>query len=194
MSAWLHDATAWTLALALCVPGFAGRPGRAMAVLAVLAAVLHVPVGEVDLLTVLRGVSGSPSVVTLVLLGALFAARCGAHRVFAPGEALLVAGLAALTGALFYPPALGLGPVDPYAWGYGEGSFTLAVGGVSAVAWLAGRRVLALALVAALAAWRLGWLESSNLWDYLIDVPLAAGSLVALVVAGVARLRAPSRA
>lgn len=195
MSVAIYDAAGWTLALALCVPALRGRPLRALAALAVVGVLLHLPAAGVSALALLRGAFGSPSVTTVALLAALFVARVTGCRVFAPGEAISIAVLATVTGVVFYPPALGLGPVDPYAWGY---SGTGLVAGASLLALLAGalgRWVLAAGLSLALAGWRLGLLESPNLWDYLVDPMLALGSLVALVALGIGRaLRHPARA
>jgi hypothetical protein len=189
VSAAAFDAAAWALAFALCVPGLAGRPARAGAALVVTVVLLHLPVAGVTPLAVLRGVFATPAVTTVAVLAALFVGRYGRRSLFVPGEALLVAGFAATVGLLFYPLALGVGPVDPYAWGYGGAGPALAAGALALGCGLSGRWVLAAALVLALMAWRLQGLESSNLWDYLIDPLLAVGGLVALLVAGLSHIR-----
>ncbi|MDR2032602.1 MAG: hypothetical protein LBP86_10225 [Azoarcus sp.] len=100
---------------------------------------------------------------------------------FAPGERLWLPRLITITALLFYPPALGLGPVDPYAWGYGgAAALPLLVGALALAAWLGGWRTSALALAAALAAWRMHLLDSANLWDYLLDPLLALGAIGSL--------------
>lgn len=195
MSVAIFDAAGWTLALALCVPAVHGRPFRALVALAVVALLLHLPAAGVSTIALLRGAFGSPSVMTVVLLAAFFVARATGRRLFAPGEAVSTAALAAVTGVLFYPPALGLGPVDPYAWGYGGTGLVAVTALLTLLAGALGRWVLAAGLTLALAGWRMGLLESPNLWDYLIDPMLAIGGLIALVVLGVGRaLRRPARA
>lgn len=92
------------------------------------------------------------------------------NAVFVHGERIWLPRLIAMTALFFYPAALGLGPLDPYAWGYGEAlALPLAVGALALAAWLAGWRMSALMLAAALAAWRAQMLDSANLWDYLLD-------------------------
>lgn len=182
MIATVFDTLGWALALALCVPGLAGRPRVAVAVLVAAALAISIPVADTSLIAALRGLFAGLSVATVVVLAALFAARVRCGGVFARGERGLIALLAAVTGVLFYPPVLGLGPVDPYAWGYGGLILPLLAGAAALLAWMAGVRVLALALVLALPAWRLHLLASPNLWDYLIDPMLALGALGALIV------------
>lgn len=189
----LFDSLAWACAFALCVPGLRGRPGAAAAVVLAVATLLWVPFGGTSLLAVLSGAVGAASVATVATLAALLCARCAGECVFPRSERVLVAALAAVTGPLFYPPALGLGAVDPYAWGYGGAAMPLAVGAVALAAAAARRWVIATALAAALAMWRLQLLESSNLWDYLIDPLLASGGLVWLI-AGAGRAKAAKRA
>ncbi|MDR0715986.1 MAG: hypothetical protein LBF50_01045 [Azoarcus sp.] len=99
--------------------------------------------------------------------------------VFVHGERIWLPRLIIVVALLFYPAALGLGPLDPYAWGYSEAlPLPLAVGALALAAWLGGWRMSALTLTAALAAWRAHVLDSSNLWDYLLDPVLAAMLLV----------------
>lgn len=178
----LFDSLVWACAFALCVPGLRRRPAHAAVAVSAFATLLWLPVGGISLLAVLRGAAGAASVTTAATLAALLCARCACECVFPRGERVLVAALAAVAGLLFYPPALGLGAVDPYAWGYGGAAMPLAVGAVALAAAAAGRWAIAGALTAALAMWRLQLLESTNLWDYLIDPLLALGGLLWLVV------------
>jgi len=131
-----------------------------------------------------RAVLAEPSLglVGIALLGA-------AHRLagipVAESRWALHGALGVLALAL-YPLALGLGWVDPYAWGYGPGlPLALAVG-VAGLVWVPRARVVAGVGLAALAVHRAGWAESDNLWDVLID-PVAA------LLAGVGIVRAVLR-
>lgn len=189
MIAPLLDTLVWSLALALCLPSAGLRAARVWLAPAAIAALLWIPLGEGSAIAALRGAFASPSIVTLVLVAALTARRAG-WPVLRQGEAGLIGALAGVVGVCFYPPALGLGPVDPYAWGYGGPILPLAAGLVALLAGVAGRWVLAAGLGGALVAWRAGMLVSPNLWDYLLDPLLALGGLVA---AGVCALRESSR-
>ena len=182
MIATVFDTLGWALAFSLCVPGLGGRPVRAVAALLGIALAISVPLADSSLIGALRGLFAGLSVATQVVLTALFVARVKRGGVFAGGERVSIAVLATAVGALFYPLALGLGPVDPYAWGYAGATLATIAGGVGLLAWLAGLRMLALCIVLALPAWRLQLLASPNLWDYLIDPLLAIGALIALIL------------
>ena len=71
-------------------------------------------------------------------------------------------------GLLLYPLALGIGPLDPYVAGWRSPGVGVAAAGLGA-ALLLRRDRFGLALLAAGAAWRIGLLESTNAWDYLLD-------------------------
>ncbi len=74
----------------------------------------------------------------------------------------------AVASVALYPAALGWGPVDPYAWGWGNPAF---VGVVCAVigALIVMDQPFGLALLLGLAGWGLGGQGPDNLWDWLID-------------------------
>jgi hypothetical protein len=132
--------------------------------LAAAGALLHLPVAGVSLLAILRGTLGDLSIVTLVLLAVLFLRGL---RPSLPHTRCL-----ALAGLVFFALSFGLLPIDPYAWGYASAALPCLTGGLAFLLWLRGGRVLSIALLAALAGWRLHWLDSTNLWDYLLDAPL----------------------
>ena len=78
--------------------------------------------------------------------------------------------LAVASAALFlYPLALGWGDWDPYRLGWGAPGFWSALLIFSLICWFRGLRLLPLLVALALLAWTVGLLESTNLWDYLID-------------------------
>jgi hypothetical protein len=82
-------------------------------------------------------------------------------------------------GATLYPMALGLGRWDPYAAGWGfSWLFVLAFCVTSLL--LVMKNPFAAVLVAAILAYNLRLLESTNLWDYLVDPLLVIVSCVGL--------------
>ena len=92
---------------------------------------------------------------------------------------LVVVGTSAL---LLYPTALGWGDWDAYRLGWGSWwlfSALLAISGFSV--WM-GLRVLPVLIALALLGWRVGLMESGNLWDYLLDPWLSAFALGYVVV------------
>ena len=79
----------------------------------------------------------------------------------------------ALLALLFYPMSLGISMFDPYQLGYGTLSLIAALSVMAAVALWMLWHLIAVVVILALLTWSVGWYESANLWDYLID-PVAA--------------------
>ncbi|MDR1063907.1 MAG: hypothetical protein LBL48_08275 [Azoarcus sp.] len=154
-----------TLILARCAPWLRARPERMTIALAAVCALLYLPVAGVSLLAVLRGALGDLSIVTLVFLLSILFLR-------GPRPLLPHAGFFALMGLAFFFLSFGLLPLDLYALGYASAVLPCLTGGLAFLLWLRGWIAPSLALLAALAGWRLHWLDSTNLWDYLLDVPL----------------------
>jgi hypothetical protein len=82
-------------------------------------------------------------------------------------------------GAFLYPMALGLGRWDPYGAGWGFSWLFVLLLGVTLVL-LAMKNRFAVVLMGVMAAYNLGLLESTNLWDYLVDPVLVIVSLIGL--------------
>jgi hypothetical protein len=158
-----------TLLFVRCAPGLRDRPGRRTMALAAVCALLHLPVAGISLLMILRGALGDLSIVTLIFLSILF--------LQGPRPLLPHAGLFALMGLAFFFLSFGLLPLDLYALGYASAVLPCLTGGLAFLLWLRGWIAPSLALLAALAGWRLHWLDSTNLWDYLLDAPLVIVAL-----------------
>ncbi|MBU0622061.1 MAG: hypothetical protein KJ795_09455 [Gammaproteobacteria bacterium] len=177
-------ALVWML-MSLRLPVAARYAGwrRVLFVVAVYGAVM-LPVFGLSLAGVLRGMVGDLSITSVMLLGMALYRRLMRTSVPAqsPGHdryALLLF-LAALA-LLLYPFALGLGYVDPYRSGYDSIALILMLSALALWAALRKLVLLPLAVALALSAWSLGWYESTNLWDYLIDAPLALYALGAVI-------------
>lgn len=128
---------------------------------------------ELPLVAYIRGFTGDLSVVlTLLLWSSLLPAKKPTPIAFKFAVAIIAIG--------FYPFALGLGMIDPYAWGYGSLAFLIAVLFFALVCglanWSKGVWIIALAII----AWAGHWHESANLWDYLLDPFLAIWAIVGL--------------
>jgi len=128
---------------------------------------------ELPLSAYVRGVTGDLSVVTMLLL---WSAVLPSAKKTPLGFKVPLA----LIAMVFYPFALGLGMIDPYAWGYGSISFLIAVVLFAVicglVGWVKGVWILSFAII----AWAAHWHESANLWDYLLDPFLAIWALFAI--------------
>ena len=129
---------------------------------------------ELPLAAYVRGVTGDLSIVSILLLWSTLLPASKANPI---GFKLFIA----LVAILFYPLALGLGMMDPYAWGYGSITFLIAailLAIVSGIAgWTKGVWIISIAII----AWAAHWHESANLWDYLLDPLLAIWALVATI-------------
>ncbi len=167
--------------LLLRVPRIAVLPPLRRAGLLIAAVALaSVPLWGVSLAGFVRGISGDLSMTTVAfLLLALLHAFLGQPLVDERNRigALQVVALAAL---LFYPLALGLGMFDPYRLGYGSLWLVAALLALAAWASLRQSTLLAICIALAVAAWSVGWYESTNLWDYLLDPWLALYAFAAL--------------
>jgi hypothetical protein len=140
---------------------------------------------ELPLAAYVRGVTGDLSIVTLLLLwtSALLSAR---------PTPILFKFVIVLLALSFYPFALGLGMIDPYAWGYGSIAFFIGVLTFALVCgllnWVKGVWIIAIAII----AWAAHWHESANLWDYLLDPFLVIWAL--LVPLGILNRRRKEKA
>lgn len=182
-------ALVWML-LALRLPLVArlAPPKRWLVVLIVYGAVL-LPVFGLSLAGFLRGMVGDLSLPSVLLLVAALGARLrqlpGGDRavwwsVRERGALLLFISVSAW---LLYPFALGIGTLDPYRSGFGGVGLLVMLALLSLWAMRRGSYLLPAACSLAVLAWSIGWYESTNLWDYLIDVPLAIYAIVQTVKA-----------
>jgi hypothetical protein len=161
-----------------------------------------IPFGGLSAAEFVRGISGDLSVTSLVLL-ALFLvlprplsggrANMGAETLLyhranlrpsrppARGKLLILIVIAALA---LYPFALGVSAFDPYRLGFGNLWFIAGLLIVVSAAWFRQYTLIAMSISLAVLAWSVGWYESNNLWNYLLDPWLAIYSCGALVKKG----------
>ena len=145
------------------------------------AAVAMAPLGGIPLAGYVRGVTGDLSVPTLALLAAVLAARFAPRPLLAPDDRGALYAWAAAVGLVLYPLTLGLTVWDPYALGY-RPRLLLVVTAALVIAWWRRRRGAALVLAAGVAAFGTGLMESTNLWDYLVDPGVAVWAAAVIVV------------
>ena len=137
--------------------------------------ILFWPFGmNLPLVAYVRGLTGDLSIVlTLLLWSSLLPANKPAPIVFKFAVAIIA--------LCFYPFALGLGMIDPYAWGYGSIAFLIGVLFFALVCGLAGWTKGIWIIAIAILAWTAHWHESANLWDYLLDPFLAIWAICACI-------------
>lgn len=142
---------------------------RRWGVLLAAGVIFSIPVLGLSLSGLVRGISADLSVPTLVLLAlALLRTMSGLQLAGAQARREMLAAIA-LCGLLFYPLALGVSVFDPYRLGYGNVWFLIVLSGIAVWSSLRNSLMLAWCMALAVVAWVIGWYESNNLWDYLID-------------------------
>ena len=130
---------------------------------------------ELPLAAYVRGFTGELSITSMLLLWTAY---------FSPKEIHVPAamkGWIAIVALAFYPLALGVSMLDPYAWGYGSIALLAGVLITAFIAWLAGTNRIAIILAVAILAWAAGWHESANLWDYILDPFLGIWAIASLI-------------
>ena len=168
-----------------CLP----RSMRAGLTLLVACSVLLVPANGLIVAGYVRGFFGDFSIVSWMVMLAAVVRRAGGPVLLDTADRQRLWWLAAFGGAVLYPMTAGLTVFDPYALGYQP--LILVVALVPIMLWLALIRSRLLWVLAfAVFAFDLHLLESSNLWDYLLDFWLtlyAWGWVIAQVLRLLAR-------
>lgn len=166
------------------------RPGPGWWVLGCFV-LLCLPAGAAQLPVVayIRGVSSDFSI-TLVMLACIGLAQGLFGFVFAEKREYRAIFVAVAGAAVFlYPLALGWGDWDAYRPGWGSAAMWAVLLGVCVLAWVMGLMLLPLLIALALLAWTAGLLESTNLWDYLLDPWLVIVSFFQCASCGIGRLK-----
>lgn len=125
----------------------------------------------------LRGYVGDLSVTTWVVLGVILPGK--SKSLVSQRHDLLV--LVAVTALIFYPLALGLGLFDPYRLGFGHIGFMVSLLLLSLWCVYQQKNLIVWSICLALLAWTVGWSESNNMWDYLIDPWLSIYAVGAMI-------------
>jgi hypothetical protein len=175
-------ASAMTAAL-LPLPGIARLPKSYLAILlGAVFVLLLIPFTDMPVAAYVRGATGDLSITTLVLLWCALLKpwfNFGRTDTRSRYKFLMLVALAALA---LYPMALGVGAFDPYRLGYGDSLFVSALLLITLVAWFWKHPLIALCIALATIAWSIGWYESGNLWDYLLDPFVSVYALAAVMI------------
>jgi len=169
MTGLASSAVAMTAAVFL-LPGVTRMPKPSLALLGSAVAVVSlVPCGVLPLAAYVRGVIGDLSITSLVLLTLVISRTLFGWPPSNNKAKLALQALIALAALGLYPLALGIGYFDPYRLGYGNLWFVSALLLVALAAYSRRLTVMALSIALAVFAWGIGWYESTNIWDYLLD-------------------------
>ena len=201
--AWLppSDALAVFAAVWLMLLGFGGRfmplPASVALRLAIAAAamgVMLVPIKELQLWNWVFSYYPNPSLPILGLLIAQRSPRFIGVTIFQSADWWATWIFGAVVGSLVYlqPLIFGRG-IDFHYWGW-HSNYAAAALALTAIVFLARGNRFGVLLVAALVAFALGALESTNCWDYVVDPIYWLASVVVIVrrgaIAGRARRQA----
>ncbi len=167
-----------------------------------------VPFGGISVAELLRGVTGDIAVTTF-LMCVVALTRCLSRRGNPNAQAAvripwlfaffggtltgLFAGVLAV-GCVFYPMTVGFSLIDPYAWGYSPHWMLLGCLLMTVAFEFAGQRTAANLILVPVGAYALRLMESTNLWDYLLDPILFLACFVGCIVKAVVRLPSSRRA
>jgi hypothetical protein len=155
---------------------------RIIVVVVLLFMGLFLPVYGLSIAQWLRSALGDLSVLSLAMFSNILAQRLFNFNLLGhSAKNSLLLGVA-LVGMVFYPFALGVSAFDPYQLGYSPLLMSALLFLASVIAWLRSKRDLAIILLLPLLAYNLHLLESSNLWDYLLDPILLIYALVQCLV------------
>lgn len=129
----------------------------------------------------IRVLCGDLSITGLIVLTAIIWRRLRDNE--APPSAMLLgtAMAIALVSVVFYPTSLGLTFFDLYAYGYAPVVLSPALFVLFAWSLWRGYQLPALILGAGFVAYSLNFLDSDNLWDYVLD-PVVAIYAISLVI------------
>ena len=148
-------------------------PKGAMVGMVLIAAIGMFPYDDSDLAGWLLGFTDHLSIATLMLL---FAAILPAFEINIERrrfECTLAYLVWVIGGLWLYPANLGIGEAgDPYLLGY-SALMAWIVLALALSLWILRQRLIAMSMGLAVLAWKLHFLDSENLWDYLIDPWLA---------------------
>ncbi len=145
--------------------------------------ILWIPVGaaQLPIIAYIRGVSSDLSVTLVVLAAMDLIHRVSGTREVADRERFAVRVAVAVAALFLYPLALGWGDWDAYRSGWTPVGMGVVLLVVSLLCWARGLQLLPALVGMAMLAWAAGILESSNLWDYLIDPWLATFALLSVL-------------
>jgi hypothetical protein len=177
------------------VCGFTSSARSAKWVTAICFVVLWCPVGaaRLPLVAYVRGISSDLSI-TLVALACLnLRQRLGGLAAVDLRERMAVSAMVAVAALFLYPLALGWGDWDVYRAGWSAPGMWVGLLILTLFCWAQGLRLVPILVALALLAWCFGILESSNLWDYLMDPWLAFVALFQCMKWGAGQLLARFR-
>jgi hypothetical protein len=151
-----------------------------------------IPINQITTTGYIRGVTGDISLVSLCWLFTAFVSKVTGKSLVSQQQRTLNVIAMGVLALVLYPATLGLVQTDPYVWGYQANNMLIALAIIAIAMWLAGNYHLTLWLSLAVLGFAFKIMESTNLWDYIIDAWLGIFVISAVIKKLVHRLR-PAR-
>jgi len=169
----------------------AARIKKSYLILLTLAVVFVVsfPFGALPSAAYLRGIIGDLSITSVILLALALLKVLFGWRLFNDQKKWLLQSVIAISAAIFYPLTLGISYFDPYRLGFGNLWFLITLFILTLAAFYKRYFLLAFCITLAVLTWSVGWYESTNLWNYLLDPFVAVYAIGALIWRGGGMLR-----
>jgi hypothetical protein len=157
--------------------------GRSLVFSVVVALFALIPFGEGDsLAAAMRGLWGDPSITSLPFLALAMLDKTP----MSVRHGWRLPACVAVIGIALYLSMLGPWNIDLYRLGYQPGWLVGVLGMAAIIAWWRRNALYLWLLAIDLLVWQAGWLESTNLWDYLLD-PLLVFVMFALAIRNIRR-------
>jgi hypothetical protein len=128
-----------------------------------------VPIGPLPLAAYLRGILGDPSIVTVALLVRILLQPVAGLAPIDVRNRRALQILAAVAGLALYPPGLLGSRFDLYRIGYAHPGFLGVLLFLALGTWFVKLDLITLCVGLAVLAYGMGWQESNNVWDYVLD-------------------------
>ena len=147
--------------------------------------VFWIPVGVSHLprLAYVRGISSDLSMTLVALACLALGQRLFGLPSLPRRNEIALSGVIVMAAVVLYPTALGWGNWDAYRLGWGSFYLLGVLLALAIIFLFNGLRLLPALVGLALLAWVAGLMESTNLWDYVIDPWLAVGATIQCITA-----------
>lgn len=182
MIAWFYPILLWglvaSLLVALAQKCIADRGPRWLPLFG--AAAVLIPFQGIPIGRFLHGLTFGFSLPSFALILHVIGSAHIGRPLFSKSTHITMCVVGTVFGATLYPTALGLGTFDIYALGWTSDKLTMFLIFFTAVLiWT--NNTFGYVLILSAAAWQIGLLESTNIWDYLVDPVYFLSSIAGLV-------------
>ncbi len=147
-----------------------------------VACLVFVPINDLPVAGYIRGLLGDLSITTLILLFTASMSALFDREFHKPKNFFLFMLLVLTVGLFLYPFSLRFTYFDPYALGYSSKTFLVFFFAVALTAWYFNLYSFVLIIVLDVSAYLMGFYESRNLWDYLIDPIVTLFAIFYLII------------